>query len=190
MLFGQYKYLPATLCLLTEPGRILLGYKKRGLGKGLWNGFGGKLEAGETAQRAAERELEEEAGISSDTLVLCGKLFFTFDGDSQLIEGFVFRTSEYKGEPRETEEMRPRWFPLDEIPYEKMWADDVLWFPLFLRGICFLAYFHFDREEKMVYGRLRTLDSTGLRSGPQLENSRGLGEESFYDHRHKNLRSK
>ena len=168
---SQYKYLPATLCLITEPGRILLGYKKRGLGKGLWNGFGGKLESGESAQRAAERELYEEAGISSNSLLLCGKLFFTFDGDRQLIEGFIFRSSEYRGEPIETEEMRPQWFPLDKIPYEKMWADDILWFPLFLKKICFLAYFHFDREEKLLYGRLRTVPFASLKPGPQIEES-------------------
>ena len=170
----QYNYLPATLCLITAPGRILLGYKKRGLGKGLWNGFGGKLEPGESAKMAAERELYEEAGISSDSLLLCGKLFFSFDEDSQvpqLIEGFVYRSAEYKGEPVETEEMQPQWFALDQIPYEKMWDDDILWFPLFLKGICFLAYFHFDREEKLVYGRLRSVPSSSLKPGPQMDRS-------------------
>ena len=117
---------------------------------------------------AAERELYEEAGISSDRLTLCGKLFFTFDGDQQLIEGFIFCSEHYKGEPIETEEMRPQWFALNQIPYEKMWADDILWFPLFLKGIYFLAYFHFDREERLVYGRLRTVPSSSLKSGPQM----------------------
>jgi len=31
-----------------QDGRILLGRKKRGMGFGKWNGFGGKIEAGET----------------------------------------------------------------------------------------------------------------------------------------------
>ncbi|KAJ2629167.1 hypothetical protein H4R22_003483, partial [Coemansia sp. RSA 1290] len=39
-------------------GRVLLGLKKRGLGEGLWNGFGGKLETGETLYACAQRELE------------------------------------------------------------------------------------------------------------------------------------
>ena len=32
-----------------QDGRILLGRKKRGMGFGKWNGFGGKIEAGEIA---------------------------------------------------------------------------------------------------------------------------------------------
>eukprot|EP00056_Hartaetosiga_gracilis_P017259 m.6783 g.6783 ORF g.6783 m.6783 type:complete len:151 (-) comp5533_c0_seq1:454-906(-) len=39
--------------------RILLGMKKRGFGKGKFNGFGGKLEKGETVEEAAVRELQE-----------------------------------------------------------------------------------------------------------------------------------
>lgn len=34
---------------------ILLGFKKRGLLEGKWNGFGGKVEPGETILEAASR---------------------------------------------------------------------------------------------------------------------------------------
>src|SRR3989338_6433965 len=53
-----------TLCLVQKDGRVLLGMKKRGFGMGKWNGFGGKVDAGETVEEAAKRELFEEAGIS------------------------------------------------------------------------------------------------------------------------------
>ncbi len=36
---------------------MLLGEKKRGFGEGYFNGFGGKVEAGETVQQAAIREV-------------------------------------------------------------------------------------------------------------------------------------
>lgn len=49
--------------LVHEGHRILLGRKKRGVGEGFFNGFGGKVERGETIFEAAARELEEEAGI-------------------------------------------------------------------------------------------------------------------------------
>jgi len=50
-----------TLVLVTNGNysRILLGMKKRGLGIGKWNGFGGKLEPGESIEAAAARELHE-----------------------------------------------------------------------------------------------------------------------------------
>ncbi len=44
-------------------GSVLLGMKKRGFGAGKWNGFGGKVEKGESNTQAAIRELEEESGI-------------------------------------------------------------------------------------------------------------------------------
>jgi hypothetical protein len=34
--------------LIHQKDRILLGYKKRGFGMGKFNGFGGKVEKGET----------------------------------------------------------------------------------------------------------------------------------------------
>ena len=51
-----------TLVFLREDGRVLLGMKKRGFGAGKWNGFGGKVETGETITEAAVREVKEECG--------------------------------------------------------------------------------------------------------------------------------
>ncbi len=44
-----------TLAFVREQSRILLGLKKRGFGQGRWNGFGGKVEKGETIDEAAKR---------------------------------------------------------------------------------------------------------------------------------------
>ena len=44
-----------TLAFVKTSTDILLGYKKRGFGMGRWNGFGGKVEAGETIEDAAKR---------------------------------------------------------------------------------------------------------------------------------------
>jgi len=44
-----------TLVLVLQPGRVLLGMKKRGFGAGKWNGFGGKVQTGETIEAAARR---------------------------------------------------------------------------------------------------------------------------------------
>ncbi|KAM6196845.1 oxidized purine nucleoside triphosphate hydrolase isoform 2-T2 [Sarcoramphus papa] len=44
-----------TLVLVVQPPRVLLGMKKRGFGAGLWNGFGGKVQPGESIEEAARR---------------------------------------------------------------------------------------------------------------------------------------
>ena len=49
---------------VASDGRILLGRKRRGMGYGKWNGFGGKIEAGETMRECAARELFEECGLT------------------------------------------------------------------------------------------------------------------------------
>mgnify|MGYP001082927151 CR=1 FL=1 len=42
--------------------RILLGMKKRGFGMNKWNGFGGKIEQGETLLEAAARGTKRKRG--------------------------------------------------------------------------------------------------------------------------------
>ena len=44
-----------TLLFVLTPGKVLLGMKKRGFGKGRWNGFGGKVQEGETIEDGAIR---------------------------------------------------------------------------------------------------------------------------------------
>ena len=44
-----------TLVFLRKEGEVLLGYKKRGFGSGKWNGFGGKVEPGESVAEGAAR---------------------------------------------------------------------------------------------------------------------------------------
>ena len=44
-----------TLAFVQEQARVLLGLKKQGFGQGRWNGFGGKVEKGETVEEGAKR---------------------------------------------------------------------------------------------------------------------------------------
>lgn len=46
-----------TLLFVLEPSRVLLGMKKRGFGMGRWNGFGGKVQADESVEDAAIRQV-------------------------------------------------------------------------------------------------------------------------------------
>jgi 8-oxo-dGTP diphosphatase/2-hydroxy-dATP diphosphatase len=144
-----------TLCLVHESPRILLGMKKRGFGSGRWNGFGGKVEPGETIEQAAHRELKEEAGIAVTHMEKAGELLFEFVGDPVRLEIHVFRGHGVIGEPIESDEMRPQWYTERTLPYEQMWADDVHWFPYFLAGTPFEGTFVFEGELTILRHEVR-----------------------------------
>jgi len=136
-----------TLCLLRKDDQILLGMKKYGFGAGKWNGFGGKLDFGETIEQAARREMQEESSVIVENLEKRGVLDFEFQGNSEILEVHVFHTQNFTGMPKETNEMRPQWFEIDHIPYDKMWPDDEFWIPLFLEGKKFRGRFVFNQEK-------------------------------------------
>jgi len=132
-----------TLCIIYQHPKVLLGMKKRGFGVGRWNGFGGKLEMGETVEDAVLRELREECDIEALDISKRGIINFNFEIGSDPLEVHIFSINNFKGEPKETEEMKPEWFYLDEIPFGQMWPDDIHWVPLFLSGKKFKGDFLF-----------------------------------------------
>lgn len=124
---------------------MLLIDKKTGLGKGKINGPGGRLLPDETAEACAIREVQEELCITPTGMQWAGQLNFQFT-DGYSLQGEVFRADGFVGTPTETREAKPIWFPVSQIPYEKMWEDDRLWMPLLLAGKPFKGHFVFDGE--------------------------------------------
>ena len=91
--------------MIVRDGRVLLGLKKRGFGEGFLNGFGGKVEPGETVDEAALRELREEAGISALDATRRGVLTFVYDDQPRPMRVHVYHASAFEGTPTETDEI-------------------------------------------------------------------------------------
>lgn len=138
-----------TLCLICKGDKILLGMKKRGFGEGRWNGFGGKVKDGEDIMDAAKREFEEEANVKLSDMRKRAVLEFYYEDSDETMETHLFTATEYEGDVLETEEMMPRWFSLDEIPFDNMWPDDRHWMPLLLAGKNFIGKFYF-RDKNII----------------------------------------
>jgi len=141
----------STLCFCVRGDSVLLAMKKRGFGAGKWNGYGGKVDGKESPRTAAARELKEESGLSAaeHTLEQAALVRFYFDG-SQLFECHVFLVRDWEGEPRESEEMKPRWFPVSQLPFGEMWVADSKWIPLILAGKKLEAGVNFNTDGSEV----------------------------------------
>lgn len=158
----------ATLLFVVRDDEVLLIHKKRGLGKGKVNGPGGKLDPGETPAECAVRECEEEIGITPLDPECMGQHRFQFT-DGYSIHCWVFRASDFDGEPVETDEATPFWCRLDEIPFDEMWEDDRHWLPLVLDGQAFDGRWVFDGD-RMLDHDLRVLGPAPARASVKQEN--------------------
>jgi 8-oxo-dGTP diphosphatase len=145
-----------TLCIPVDfqGRRILLGMKKQGFGQGKWNGFGGKIEPGESPEKAAVRELWEETGLHAMKVRKVAEHIFLFP-HTPMEEKWdncvhIFLAEEWEGEPEESGEMKPEWFPFSEIPFKSMWQDDSHWLPLVLKGKKVKGRFVFGEDNNSI----------------------------------------
>jgi len=140
----------AVITYIFSQGKVLLIHKKRGLGAGKVNAPGGHIEEGETKLEAAVRETEEEVGLIPINSEEAGKLFFQFTNGLKM-EGTVFTAKDYTGDMIETDEADPFWINIDDIPYKKMWEDDLLWLPHVIKGKKIKGRFIFDEDNMLSY---------------------------------------
>ena len=137
-----------TLIFILQNNQILLAEKKRGFGVGKINGIGGKVETGETIEQAMIRETQEEIGVTPLDYTQVASITFKIGGKdaTKQIVVAVYIAKDYEGEITETEEMRPTWFNLNEIPYDRMFSSDKIWLPEILNGKKINGEIIFDKD--------------------------------------------
>jgi hypothetical protein len=66
--------------------------------------------------------------------------------------------------PTESEEMRPQWWDFDQVPFDSMWADDPLWFPLLLAGKSFVGTIVFKDKTVIASHHIEEVSSADLQT--------------------------
>ncbi len=82
---------------------------------GLWEFPGGKIDAGETPERALARELHEELGIRADVANIKPIAFSTGTAGELPLVLLFFVVSPWRGEPKALHAASLRWASPDEL---------------------------------------------------------------------------
>jgi len=149
-----------TVGYFIKGNMLLLGLHQRGVSKGFWNGYGGKIDEGETVHNSLIRECSEESGLIPLEFNHVARVSASY-GNFQLRVEF-FLVSNFDGVLVTTDEMIPQWFDLNDIPYDKMWTSDELWLPRVLTGERLRTEVIFDKDRKILQSNVMTLNKPVL----------------------------
>ncbi len=148
--------LHATLGFLVKDQSIALGLKKRAIGEGLLNGFGGGLKTTETPIQGLLREGAEECGVAlapNHTKKVAVVDFHNHksNGETFTCRVYVFLCTYWLYKPQESEEMGPlEWFPYDAIPFERLMPADRDWLPEILGGRLICAEVWYEPGQQII----------------------------------------
>ena len=113
---------PAGGVILVEKGRVLLVKRRWDPRAGLWCLPSGFMEAGETPEQSAVRELEEETGVIAQLTGLFG-VYAGFDDPRVRAVLILYTGVATGGELRAGDDaIELAWYPLDRLPDDLAFA--------------------------------------------------------------------
>jgi len=133
----MYTPIMATLGYILSPDgekTLLVHRNKRQTDQhlGKFNGLGGKMEPGEDIYTCLVREIEEEANIKCEDVILRGTINWTgFGPNGEDWFGFIYLIKSFSGIPKSTnEEGDLIWVSVEDIMDLPMWEGDRFFLPL------------------------------------------------------------
>ena len=158
-------FTPSVVAYFIIDGQVLLGLRKKvsmGLGENLIAGVGGKVEEGETVEEALKREVFEEISVSVTLCREMGKVHFLFpDRPDWQQEMTIFIVEEWEDEAKESKVILPMWVPINDLPEDQMWDDNLYWLPFVLKGKRVNGTFLYDTKGNVDEYILEVEDENG-----------------------------
>jgi 8-oxo-dGTP diphosphatase len=152
-------FIPAVVGFLINQDKVLLGLRKKvsnNLGLNLISGIGGKVGdsaeiANESTEEALAREFQEETGIKIVSPQNTGRVRFIWTHKPKWNQDVtIFIIKEWKDNPIETEAIKSEWYPINNLPKQQMWEDNLYWVPKILNGESIDAVFLYGEDEKVI----------------------------------------
>lgn len=161
----------ATLCYVQTAHKTLMVHrvkKHNDMHQGKWNGLGGKLEAGESPEECAVREVWEESGLRCRHPRLRGIITFpAFDGIDDWYT-FLFTLHEFEGELIDSPEGNLAWVDNDRLLSLNLWPGDRIFLPWLFEDRFFSAKFVYEQGE-FVRHTVTFYDAYGRQSQESVE---------------------
>ena len=108
--------------------------------------------------KIADQRETNEVGVNAIALEKVAILSFYFPYRKEWNQDVhVFFAKKWQGTPEESEEMKPKWFKINEIPFDEMWSDDKFWLPKVLNGEKIEAKFIFKSGELIDSYQIKTI---------------------------------
>jgi 8-oxo-dGTP diphosphatase len=164
----------ATLCYLRdlENGRTLMLHRVKkadDMHAGKWNGLGGKVEAGETPEECALREVQEESGLRMENPILRGVITFPQFSKGEDWYTYIFVAYDYAGELIDSTEGVLAWVENEKLFDLNLWPGD----RVFMRWLddprFFSAKFVYKAGELTKYEVLFYTHGAGNSTGVERE---------------------
>jgi 8-oxo-dGTP diphosphatase len=164
----EEKTLPlATLNFLMEKESVWLAIKARKIGKGCRNGYGGGIELEDKDLiNSAIREIKQESSViaSPENFEKMAIVYFhntKSDNTVFICEVHVYIVRNWKGTPKETEEMLDqKLYDIKNLPLNEMMPADKEWVPLVMQGKKLIAEYYYGPFQKKLIkkGSLKIVD--------------------------------
>ncbi len=121
--------------------------KENDMHEGKWNGLGGKFDPGETPEKCAIREVEEESGLLMLEPVMKGFISFPkFDTVNDWYV-FIFTCDKFEGELITSNEGNLEWIDDNKLLDLNLWAGDKIFLKWLDRDDFFSAKFIYEDGE-------------------------------------------